>query len=442
MTESDGGRVARLSDRLLGALTPPATGRLVVRDSDIRGFRLEVRPSGAASWYLLYRVRGDRRLRRHRIGSAGEGGVRAQEARRRASEIREAAQLGEDILETPPPALASLEELWALYAPQARWRERTRAEHTRLWTKHIKPEPWASKPPQEIRPAEVIAWHNAMQGTPALANSCLRLLRAMLNHAIRLELMTPPNPTAQAAPHKLRRRERYLSPAEWEAVWKAIGEEVEAGQAQPSRAARKRTGESKGQGGKGMVEEEPRGISTHAGALFRLLMLTGCRLREIMHARWEWVDWNRCELLLPEETTKTGFRPVPLSAPAMAILRELRPLRSCEWIIEGARDGQPMQEARRPWLRVLKRAEVPHVRLHDLRHSFASLAVERGVPLMLAGGLLGHKQARTTERYAHRAETAQRAAAEKVGREIERIVTGGAKVEEVGEVGPRRQSRP
>ena len=135
---------------------------------------------------------------------------------------------------------------------------------------------------------------------------------------------------------------------------------------------------------------------------------------EILGLRWEHVELaGRC---LRQPTSKTGRKVVHLNGPALEVLAGLARGRTTNpWVIEGAKPDSPLVNIRKPWHRLRKAAGLPDVRLHDLRHSFASVAVAGGLSLPVIGALLGHSQPATTARYAHLAADPLRAAAELIG---------------------------
>jgi len=138
-------------------------------------------------------------------------------------------------------------------------------------------------------------------------------------------------------------------------------------------------------------------ISPFAAAALRLLLFTGCRLREILDLRWSSVDFDRGMLHLPD--SKTGRKTVILNAPALAVIAALP--RAGEYVIHGDSPTEPRSDLKRPWTLVTRRAGLEGLRLHDLRHSYASVAVGAGLGLPIVGKLLGHKSTETTQRYAH-----------------------------------------
>jgi integrase len=164
-------------------------------------------------------------------------------------------------------------------------------------------------------------------------------------------------------------------------------------------------------------------LDPHAVAAIRLLMLTGARLREILEARWDYVDWDRGMMFLPD--SKTGRKTLYLSDVASNILEDLPRMPGNPYIIPGAKKGQPRADLKRPWAAIVRAAGLaeaieepsakgkargakrkgsnqrPALRIHDLRHTFAAMGAGSSLGLPVIGKLLGHSQARTTQRYAH-----------------------------------------
>jgi integrase len=163
-------------------------------------------------------------------------------------------------------------------------------------------------------------------------------------------------------------------------------------------------------------------IDPFAIAAIRLLIVTGARLREILYARWEHVDFERGILFLPD--SKSSKKPVLLNAAAVAILTDLPRIAGNPHIIAGAKHGAPRFDLRKPWAAVTRAARLDGLRVHDLRHSFASIGAGASMSLPIIGRLLGHSQAATTQRYAHLADDPMRAAVETIGATIEAAMTG------------------
>ena len=181
-------------------------------------------------------------------------------------------------------------------------------------------------------------------------------------------------------------------------------------------------------------ESRLRTLDPFAVAAIRLLILTGARLREILHAQWSEVDFGRGFLLLAD--SKTGKRPVYLSAAALSILSALPRIEGNPHIIAGAKDGAPRADPKKPWAAVTKAAGLEGVRLHDLRHSFASIGAGASMGLLVIGKLLGHSQAATTHRYAHFDADPLRRAVDTIGATITAAMNG----DKSGDVIPFKKS--
>ncbi|MBI1292950.1 tyrosine-type recombinase/integrase [bacterium] len=428
-----------------------------VYDTALPGFGVYVTPAGVRSYFAAFRVAGkDRRIT---IGRADV--LTADKARREAKALMGAAERGVDPVEerrreAREAGRETLAEFWsAEYLPTMRkqWKPGTVGTNTWLWENRLG-KALGKKRLAEITRADVVRFLRDHEDAPVVANQSFRLLRAMLNRALDLELI-PTNPASRVKQHAEKGRERFLTVEEVQRLFAAIAEEERLGglasveRAEPSQLdpakvsslierlakagkAPKRT--KSGALDKRQFEEPTsRGISPFAAGLFRLLIYTGARLTEIQLARWDWVRWEERVLALPD--SKTGARRVPLNEQAIAELRRLQQLRSQDtWIIEGRLAGAALVNPQKPWQRVRRAAGLEDVRIHDLRHSFASFAVAGGMALPLVGKMLGHSQARTTERYAHLADAPMLDAAELVGALIvDAVARPAAKVEDIAE---------
>ena len=167
---------------------------------------------------------------------------------------------------------------------------------------------------------------------------------------------------------------------------------------------------------KGDYPEKPVLIPVQVVPIVRVLIFTGARLGEILTLCWEYVDDERGVLALPE--SKTGAKVIHLNAPAMAVLADLPRLSGNPYVFPGMRKGQHFVGIHNPWHALRQAAGIPDVRLHDLRHSFASMGVAGGMGLPIIGRLLGHTRAETTHRYAHLSDDPLKAAAESIGQDI------------------------
>jgi integrase len=169
--------------------------------------------------------------------------------------------------------------------------------------------------------------------------------------------------------------------------------------------------------GEVLKEMEAEGIELPSAILaVRLLIMTGCRLNEIMTLKWEFVDLTEKLLRLPD--SKTGAKVVHLGHPAKELLEAADRIDGNPWVVTGTLPGQRLSDLQPFWQRVRARAGLKDVRIHDLRHTFASTAVASGQGLPMIGKLLGHTQVQTTARYAHLAAEPVKVAADSVANSL------------------------
>jgi integrase len=246
----------------------------------------------------------------------------------------------------------------------------------------------------EIKFSDMTLLHYGLRSTPVTANRVIAALSTLFSWCERTGLRPKhSNPVHGVERFEERSRERFLSPRELARLGIAI-----------ARAERNST------------------ESVFALAAIQLLMLTGCRRNEILELQWKDVQFERAMLFLPE--TKTGARPVYLSAPALSVLAALPKVSKNPYVIVGHKDGQHLVNLRKVWIRTCKVARLRDVRLHDLRHSFASVGVSGGASLAIVGKLLGHTKSSTTEKYSHLAADPVRAVNEAMGQQIAAMLSG------------------
>jgi integrase len=153
-----------------------------------------------------------------------------------------------------------------------------------------------------------------------------------------------------------------------------------------------------------------------------LLLLTGAPLTEVLTLRWDYVDLANGVLRLPD--SKTGAKPIYLNDAAIRLLRAMPRMEANRYVIAGGKPGGHLVNLQKPWRRIRVAANIADVRIHDLRHSFASVAAGAGMSLPIIGRLLGHSQPVTTARYAHLAANPVRAASNKIGGRITAALKG------------------
>lgn len=162
---------------------------------------------------------------------------------------------------------------------------------------------------------------------------------------------------------------------------------------------------------------EEHGTATiYSIAALRVISLTGARLREILNLKWDYVDLDQNLLNLPN--SKTGAKTIYLNSAAAELIKNIPRQLDNDFVFCGIRAGQPIKELQKAWQRIRSTANLDDVRIHDLRHTFASVAVQNGMSLPMIGALLGHSQPRTTARYAHLAADPLRKAAEQIGKTL------------------------
>ena len=246
----------------------------------------------------------------------------------------------------------------------------------------------------QIKFSDITILHYGLRNTPITANRVIASLSALFSWCERCGLRPKhSNPVQGVERFPEKSKERFLSPRELARLGIAL-----------ARAERNNT------------------ESIFVLAAIRLLMFTGCRRNEILELQWKDVKIERSMLLLPE--TKTGARPVYLSAPALSVLAGIPRVSKNPFVIVGDKEGQRLVNLRKPWLRICKVARLRNVRIHDLRHSFASVGVNGGASLPIIGKLLGHAKSSTTEKYSHLAADPVRAVNEAMGNQIAAMLSG------------------
>lgn len=393
-----------LTEKLVRGAEPRADD-YVLFDAVVRGFGVCIYQSGTRAFVLIYRSAG--RQRRYTIGRWPEWTVTA--ARERARLLRREIDGGVDpqAERVEARAAATVGALVDRYIEEhlPRLAPRNASDQTSMLRQLVEPH-WKTRLVAEITPADVekllttIAAGRARPAkkeprnkrrrpllparpTPIRANRCGEMLRKMFALAIKWR-MREDNPVTGFRKNLESERDRFLSLEEVRRLAEALG-----------------------------ADEDQR-----AAGIVMMALLTGARLGEVRNARFEQFNLDLAVWAKPAATTKQRrIHRLPISAHAVALVRlrgEAVP-EGCPWLFPGNAEGKPVQDLRRFWRGIKKTAALPDVRVHDLRHSFASFLVSGGASLEMIGKLLGHTQVKTTQRYAHLLDSPLRAGVAAVG---------------------------
>jgi len=382
----------KITKRLVDA-AETRDGEYFVWDSEIPGFGVRVLASGRKGYVVQYRA--GRRSRRISLGPATV--LTCEQARSRAMTIISAARNGED------PAVARDAGRKAITVKELA--ERFDREHISIRVKASTAKEYRRNLDRFILPAlgqltvtgitraDVAKFHHDLRHIPYQANRCLEVVSKMFGLAEMWGLRPDgTNPRKHIRKYPEEKRERFLSAAEL----RRIGEVLR--------------------------EMEAERIELPSAILAaRLLILTGCRLNEIMTLQWAHVDLIERVLRLPD--SKSGAKVVHLGQPAVELLHDAHCLNGNPWVITGTLPGKHLSDLQPFWQRVRARAGLKNVRIHDLRHTFASTAVASGQGLPMIGKLLGHTQVQTTARYAHLAAEPVKSAADSVASSLQKAMS-------------------
>lgn len=403
----------KLTKRIVDALSTDGA-EAFAWDTIVRGFGVRVRKGGSKTFILKYRM--GSAVRRHSLGKVGSP-YTVDEAREAAAEILRQVRDGHDPMSAKRELNAAITvgELIETYLHEGRiskpnkressWRgdasvlhrhvgpllgHRLARDITRRDLEKLQADVLSGKTAQDVRTKA--RGRAIIRGGPGAAGQMIRSTAAMFAWATLQEII-PANPAIGVQKVKPRRRERFLTFGEARHLIETLAELVDA-------------------------DDIP---EPHA-AILRLLLFTGARKSEILNLTWGEVDLERGRILLPWHRSKTGEKMIPLNSAALQELMQ-RP-REGPYVFPAARGEGPTVGLYKTWDVVRKRAKLEGVRIHDLRHSFASFAAADGASLYLIGKALGHRQASTTERYAHLTDDPVRAVAEQVGSRFLPLLTG------------------
>ena len=363
------------------AQCPDVKSKIDYYDQAITGFMLEVRHTGGKTYYLRYRdVHG--KLRQHKIGDAKS--LTYDKARQAAQRLRSQVVLGEDPAadrktQRTIPTLKEVVE--QRYIPDVEQHRRNFSSTLSFIHNHLLPA-LGHLHLDEVTPEKISSAHQDLREHGYALATCNRLpimLKTIYNLCNRQKVPgSSPNPANAVQLFQVNNaRERYLTPEEIERLRSALE-----------------------------LSENPQ-----LKFIVPLLLLLGCRKRELLDARWEFVDLDRRTLYVP--LSKSGkSRNIPLSMAAVEMLKQLPKWSGCPYVIPNPQTLKPYVSLYEPWHNARTRAGLADVRIHDLRHTAASMLVQANVPIYTVSKILGHTQLKTTERYAHLADDTLLAAAD------------------------------
>lgn len=369
-------------------LLQPGEKDFTAWDDAVRGLGVRVRPTGKKVFVCKYR-NAEGRQRKLTLGAYGV--LTLDEARKRARQMIVDAARGNDPAKKRSDAktasrFADFAERYLREHAGVRKTPRSYKEDERMLRTKLIPK-FGARKLIEITRVDVASFHQAMSDRPYYANRHLALLSKMMNLAEEWGLKPDgTNPCRHVRKYKEEKRERFLSTHEIARLWSVLDSDERDGRESPA-----------------------------ACNAIRLLLLTGCRMSEILTLKWDYVGSGFLDL----PHTKTGAQRRSISTQAQALLTSIPQVDENPYVIVGREPGSHLTDLEKPWQRIRTRAGLDDVRLHDLRHTFASVAATGGMPLRMIGELLGHTSVQTTSRYAHLADDAVKEAAGMVGRQIE-----------------------
>lgn len=362
-------------------------------DDELKGFGVRMRASGRK--YYIVQTRYNGRHRKYTVGPHGP--ITCEKARAKALEILANLKSGQDPIEEAAKLRRCItmrqmgEKFLNEYVP-LHCKPSTQKEYKRNVELFINPA-LGKKKVLEIILRDISELHMGYAHIPYQANRTLGVLSKMFNLAEVWEIRPDhSNPCLHVKKYKEKKRERFLSLEEY----KRLGEALRKAEASGS--------ESKS--------------SLHA---IWLLMMTGCRLGEIQQLKWDYVDFELGEFKLPD--SKSGAKVVHVGSSIITRLQKIERIEDNPYVISGKKLGAYLTDLQHPWRRIRALAKLDDVRLHDLRHSYASAGLMVGEGLPMIGRLLGHTQVQTTARYAHLASDPVKSAAEKISERIAEAIS-------------------
>lgn len=359
-------RKAKLTKSIVEALSPDNE---VAWDTVVPGFGARLTGAGRRTYFLKYRTKGGQQ-RKPKIGDHGP--MTCDQARAIAREwYMEAKSGGDPSLERTASRMGeTISDLCERYHHEhsaAHKKPSSIAEERRMMDKILIPRFGTKKVAEIVRP-DIAKLHRSLEKSPFTANRILALLSHMMTMAMKWGLRPEGvNPCRGIPKFKEKPKERYLLPEEIDRLFAVLD---------------------------GVGADDP-----VIAALFRLSVMTGARRGELLNLKWSEVDLRNKRFKLLD--SKTGPKIIHLSGPAAAVVQGIQPVHGNPYVFPGRIDGKPLVSVKKAWDNIRKKAGIQDARIHDLRHTFASIGVQNGIPLFDVGKLMGHRSLSTTARYAH-----------------------------------------
>ena len=365
-----------------------------VWDSDLAGFGLKILPSGKKTYLIQYRMGGrSKRTRRMTIGPHGV--LTTEQARGQAKLYLGQVATGTDPASEKDKEKAALtvEHLLGQFFVEhveVKLKKLTQENYEAVIRLNI-PVAFKRMPIEKVARSDIARLHFNLRDRPSAANKTLAVLSKFFNWCEKYGHRSDhTNPCRHVEKYRVVARQRFLSSKEQAKLGEALAQAERENLASP-----------------------------YAIRALKLLSLTGARLREILDLKWEYVDFERGVIELP--TSKTGAKTIYLNKLAIRLIEESPKQKGNPYVLCGLVPGKPINNLQKPWRRIRKLANLEDVRIHDLRHTFASVAVNGGMSLPMIGALLGHSQPSTTARYAHLAIDPLKRASELVSEQIRTV---------------------
>ncbi len=378
----------KLTKRVVESAKPDPTKRTFLWDTDITGFSVRIYPTGKKTYFLQYR-NNDNVTKKIKLGVHGT--ITTELARDKAEKLSLSISSGEDpSVKIASPQNHSMNELGEMYLNlHAKIRKKPVCfKEDEGFLRDIILKRYGRFDVAAISALDLQKLHSDLEKTPYKANRVRALLSKMFNLAISWGWRSD-NPIKGVEKYKEHQRHRWLNDEELEKLWAVLDT-----YSNPSVAN-----------------------------AIRLLLFTGSRRNEVLHATWDQFDLEKGVWTKPAHSTKQNrMEHLPLSTQVIDTLKRMKARSNSPFLFPGKIPDKPIQGIKKAWATIRSRAGLPDVRLHDLRHTHASHLVSSGLSLSIVGKLLGHTQASTTQRYAHLADTPLREAAELFGLKMDKLM--------------------